>query len=45
MPRDGIICLDNGVTRLVRAGYTAYLPNTVLLDNALATMGAGFRRR
>ena len=42
MPEDGIICLDNGVYKLWFArGYTAYLPNTVLLDNALATMGAG----
>ncbi|AOL23067.1 acetolactate synthase-1/2/3 large subunit [Erythrobacter litoralis] len=42
MPEDGIICLDNGVYKIWFArGYTAYLPNTVLLDNALATMGAG----
>ena len=42
MPDDGIICLDNGVYKIWFArGYTAYLPNTVLLDNALATMGAG----
>jgi acetolactate synthase-1/2/3 large subunit len=42
MPRDGIICLDNGIYKLWFArGYTAYLPNTVLLDNALAAMGAG----
>jgi len=42
MPQDGIICLDNGVYKIWFArGYTAYLPNTVLLDNALATMGAG----
>ncbi len=42
MPEDGIICLDNGVYKIWYArGYTAYLPNTVLLDNALATMGAG----
>ncbi len=41
-PHDGIICLDNGVYKIWFArGYTAYLPNTVLLDNALATMGAG----
>jgi len=41
-PEDGIICLDNGVYKIWFArGYTAYLPNTVLLDNALATMGAG----
>jgi len=42
MPRDGIVCLDNGIYKIWFArGYTAYLPNTVLLDNALATMGAG----
>jgi acetolactate synthase I/II/III large subunit len=42
MPGDGIICLDNGVYKIWFArGYTAYHPNTVLLDNALATMGAG----
>src|SRR3546814_10171141 len=38
MPRDGIICLDNGVYKIWFArGYTAFLPNTVPLDNALAT--------
>ncbi len=42
VPEDGIICLDNGVYKIWFArGYTAYQPNTVLLDNALATMGAG----
>jgi acetolactate synthase-1/2/3 large subunit len=42
MPEDGIICLDNGVYKIWFArGYCASLPNTVLLDNALATMGAG----
>ncbi|WP_353207747.1 acetolactate synthase large subunit [Sphingorhabdus sp.] len=42
MPDDGIICLDNGVYKIWFArGYTAHRPNTVLLDNALATMGAG----
>ncbi|NBC88123.1 MAG: acetolactate synthase large subunit [Alphaproteobacteria bacterium] len=42
MPEDGIICLDNGVYKIWFArGYSAYLPNTVLLDNALASMGAG----
>tara|TARA_S200000501_G_scaffold114705_1_gene107736 strand:- start:67 stop:1197 length:1131 start_codon:yes stop_codon:yes gene_type:complete len=42
MPDDGIICLDNGVYKIWFArNYPAYLPNTVLLDNALATMGAG----
>ncbi len=42
MPRDGIICLDNGVYKIWFArNYLAHQPNTVLLDNALATMGAG----
>ena len=42
MPDDGIICLDNGVYKIWFArGYTAHRPNTVLLDNALASMGAG----
>ena len=42
MPEDGIVCLDNGIYKIWFArGYTAYQPNTVLLDNALASMGAG----
>jgi acetolactate synthase-1/2/3 large subunit len=42
MPEDGIICLDNGVYKIWFArNYRAHQPNTVLLDNALATMGAG----
>jgi acetolactate synthase-1/2/3 large subunit len=42
MPGDGIICLDNGVYKIWFArNYPARAPNTVLLDNALATMGAG----
>jgi acetolactate synthase-1/2/3 large subunit len=42
VPADGIICLDNGVYKIWFArNYLAYAPNTVLLDNALATMGAG----
>jgi acetolactate synthase-1/2/3 large subunit len=42
MPDDGIVCLDNGVYKIWFArGYDAYRANTVLLDNALATMGAG----
>lgn len=42
MPDDGIICLDNGVYKIWFArNYPGYQPNTVLLDNALATMGAG----
>jgi acetolactate synthase-1/2/3 large subunit len=39
---DGIICLDNGMYKLWFARqYKAYKSNTILLDNALATMGAG----
>jgi len=42
MPRDGIVALDNGVYKIWFArNYPAYYPNTLLLDNALATMGAG----
>lgn len=42
MPEDGIICLDNGLYKIWFArNYKAYFQNTVLLDNALATMGAG----
>ena len=42
MPSDGIIALDNGVYKVWFArNYKAHEPNTVLLDNALATMGAG----
>ncbi|MDJ0978816.1 MAG: acetolactate synthase large subunit [Erythrobacter sp.] len=42
MPEDAIICLDNGIYKIWFArNYTAYFPNTVLLDNALASMGAG----
>ncbi len=42
MPDDGIICLDNGIYKIWFARcYDAYRPNTVLLDNALASMGAG----
>lgn len=42
MPEDGIIALDNGMYKLWFArSYRTTQPNTVLLDNALATMGAG----
>ena len=42
MGEDGIIALDNGIYKIWYArNYKAYKPNTVLLDNALATMGAG----
>lgn len=39
---DGIVTLDNGVYKIWFArNYKCYQPNTLLLDNALATMGAG----
>ena len=42
MPDDGIIALDNGIYKIWFArNYKAHSPNSVLLDNALATMGAG----
>ena len=42
MPDDGIIALDNGVYKIwFSRNYKAYAPNTILLDNALAAMGAG----
>ncbi len=42
MPDDGILCLDNGMYKLWYARYyRCTQPNTMLLDNALATMGAG----
>jgi acetolactate synthase-1/2/3 large subunit len=42
MPDDGIVTLDNGVYKIWFArNYPAAHPNTLLLDNALATMGAG----
>ncbi len=42
LPDDGIVTLDNGIYKIWFArNYKAYKPNTLLLDNALATMGAG----
>jgi acetolactate synthase-1/2/3 large subunit len=42
MPEDGILTLDNGMYKIWFArNYPAFRPNSVLLDNALATMGAG----
>ncbi len=42
MPEDGIISLDNGLYKVWFArNYRTTRPNTLLLDNALATMGAG----
>ena len=42
IPSDGIIALDNGMYKIWFArNYLAHEPNTLILDNALATMGAG----
>ncbi|MBY3137079.1 thiamine pyrophosphate-dependent enzyme, partial [Rhizobium laguerreae] len=42
MTENGIVALDNGLYKLSFArNYPTYLPNTLLLDNELATMGAG----
>ena len=42
MGREDIIALDNGIYKVWFArNYRALAPNTILLDNALATMGAG----
>ena len=42
MPADGIVCLDNGMYKIWFArNYRTSVANTLLLDNALATMGAG----
>lgn len=42
MGREDIVTLDNGIYKLWFARqYQTYAPNTLLLDNALATMGAG----
>ena len=42
MPDDGIVCLDNGMYKIWFARhYRTRVANTLLLDNALATMGAG----
>jgi acetolactate synthase-1/2/3 large subunit len=42
MPEDGIVCLDNGMYKIWFArNYRTHRANTLLLDNALATMGAG----
>jgi acetolactate synthase I/II/III large subunit len=42
MPEDGIVCLDNGMYKIWFArNYRTQTANTLLLDNALATMGAG----
>ena len=42
IPEDGILALDNGMYKIWFArNYRARTQNSVLLDNALATMGAG----
>jgi acetolactate synthase-1/2/3 large subunit len=42
MPPDGILALDNGMYKIWFArNYRTSVANTLLLDNALATMGAG----
>ena len=42
MPSDGIVALDNGMYKIWFArNYRTRVANTLLLDNALATMGAG----
>src|SRR5438270_4146149 len=42
IPPDGIVALDNGMYKIWFArNYRTYVANTLLLDNALATMGAG----
>lgn len=42
MPDDGIVALDNGMYKIWFArNYRTQVANTLLLDNALATMGAG----
>ena len=42
MPENGIVCLDNGMYKIWFArNYRTRVANTLLLDNALATMGAG----
>src|SRR4029077_6957201 len=42
MPEEGIVCLDNGMYKIWFArNYRTRLANTLLLDNARATMGAG----
>jgi acetolactate synthase-1/2/3 large subunit len=42
MPEDGVVCLDNGMYKIWFARiYRTRMANTLLLDNALATMGAG----
>lgn len=42
LPEDGVVTLDNGIYKIWFArNYPAYEQNSLVLDNALATMGAG----
>jgi len=42
LPDDGIVTLDNGIYKIWFArNYPTYAQNSLILDNALATMGAG----
>ncbi|PJG50356.1 acetolactate synthase large subunit [Bradyrhizobium forestalis] len=42
IPENGIVALDNGMYKIWWArNYSTHVTNTLLLDNALATMGAG----
>jgi acetolactate synthase-1/2/3 large subunit len=42
MPEDSIVALDNGMYKIWFArNYRTHVSNSLLLDNALATMGAG----
>lgn len=42
LDEEDIIALDNGLYKLwIARNYPSYHPHTILLDNALATMGAG----
>lgn len=42
MPNDGIVALDNGMYKIwFTRNYKARHPDSLLLDNTLATMGAG----
>ncbi len=42
LPKDGTLALDNGMYKIwVARNFIASSPNNILLDNTLATMGAG----
>ena len=42
LPDNGILTLDNGIYKIWFArNFPAYMQNSLILDNALATMGAG----